>query len=81
MWLITHDRIQTGANLKKRNGKGNSKCCLCGCEETADHIFFNCHISRLVWFCFKEVLGWDKAPTSLQEVFEHWLPLKVHNYH
>jgi hypothetical protein len=35
----------------------------------------------LVWFCFKEVLGWDKAPTSLQEVFEHWLPLKVHNYH
>ena len=37
-------------------------------------------ISRLVWFCFK-ALDWDKAPTSLQDVFEHWLPLEVHNYH
>jgi hypothetical protein len=79
MCLVAQDRIQTGVNLRKRIWKGNSKYCLCGCE-TAHHIFFNCHKSRLVWFYFKEALGWDKVPISLQEVFEHWLPLGVHNY-
>jgi hypothetical protein len=46
-----------------------SSCCLCGVIETNGHIFFQCHIARTIWFSFKEALGWDKTPQSMQDVF------------
>ena len=32
-------------------------------------------VARFVWISFKEALGWEKFPTSLQELLEHWLLL------
>lgn len=31
--------------------------------------------------CFKEALGWNKIPTNVQEVFDHWIPLNSHKYY
>lgn len=61
MWMAIQKRLQTGTNLKKKKWKGSKNCCLCGVEETEDHIFSNCHVTKIIWFCFKEALGWDKS--------------------
>lgn len=80
-WLVAQGKLQTGENLKKRKWKGDEKCCLCRQLETMDHIFFNCHIARSVWFCFKEALGWDRVPQSFSDVMDNWIPLGEKNYH
>jgi hypothetical protein len=45
-----------------------------------DHIFFSCPVAKFVWICFKEALGWDRVPTSLQSYLEGWVPLGCDNY-
>lgn len=80
-WLVYQDRLQTGVNLKHRKWRGDERCCVCGVKEDMDHIFFHCHIARVVWYCIKEVLGWDKSPKSVREVFEERIPLGGRDYH
>jgi hypothetical protein len=57
MWMSIQNRLQTRVILKKKEWKGSKNCYLCGVEEIGDHIFFNCHIARVIWFYFKESLG------------------------
>lgn len=73
IWLVYQDRLQTGVNLRKKEWKGSKKCCLCG--ETTYHIFFNWPIARIIWFCFKEALGWDRIPISMKVISDSWIPL------
>lgn len=81
MWLAIQDRLQTGVNLKKKEWKGSKKCCLCGEAGTMDHIFFHCHITRIIWACFKEALGWDRCPLSMQDILGNWIVLGGKDYH
>ena len=30
-------------------------------------------IAHFVWTCFKEILGWDRIPTGLDDLFENWV--------
>lgn len=62
MWMLIQDKLQTRVNLKKKQWKGDVKCCLCGKVVSNDHLFFNCILAKTVWTCFKEALGWDKIP-------------------
>lgn len=80
IWLASQNRIQTGAALKQKNWKGNPNCILCGVLEDVDHIFFQCSLARFVWACFKEALGWDRAPNDMGDFFENWIPLGCRNY-
>src|SRR5438105_4349800 len=48
-------------------------CVICGVPEDVNHIFFRYHLAVFVWYCLKEVFGWPKAPTSLEEFFCFWL--------
>lgn len=48
MWLVFQDTLQRGVNLKKRRWKGDEKCYLCRVVETMDHIFFECHVARVI---------------------------------
>ena len=57
-----------------------SSCCLCGVIETNGHIFFPCNIARTIWFSFKEALGWDRTPQSMQDVFYYWIPIGGRDY-
>jgi len=75
MWLADQDRLQTGVALKKKKWKGDHRCIICRVQETVDHIFFECHQARFIWISFKEALGWEKIPDTMQDMLESWLPL------
>lgn len=64
-WLASQERLQTWVNLKRRKWKGDEKCCLCGVAEDMNHIFFQCRIAKMVWFCIKEALGWGQIAQKL----------------
>ena len=37
-------------------------------------------MARFVWASFKEALGWDRAPNSLTDLFDHWITLGCKDY-
>jgi hypothetical protein len=80
MWQVYHDRLQTGVTMKSKKWKGNPQCTLCGALETGDHLFFKCVLSRFIWASFKEALGWERAPDSLQDILDNWIPLGCADY-
>ena len=80
MWLTFNNRLQTGVELKKRKWKGSHLCGICGCPETTDHILFTCCVARFVWACFTEALAWDRAPRSLNDFLDTWIPLGCRDY-
>jgi len=41
LWMLWHDRVQIGEQLKIRKGKGSERCKYCGKLETRSHLFFN----------------------------------------
>ena len=43
---------------------GTSDVCV-WVTETVDHILFSYAVSSRVWNCFKEALGWDRAPANM----------------
>jgi hypothetical protein len=49
LWMLWHDRVQTGEQLKVRKGKGSERCKYCGKFKTRSHLFFNCNISQIIW--------------------------------
>lgn len=65
LWMLWHDRVQTGEQLKIRKSKHSEFCKYCGRLETRDHLFFNCHISQLVWVWVRVSLRWGQRPISL----------------
>jgi hypothetical protein len=80
MWQVYHDRLQTGVAMKSKKWRGNLQCTLCGALETGDHLFFKCVLSRFIWASFKEALGWERAPDSLQDILDNWIPLGCADY-
>jgi hypothetical protein len=77
MWQTYHGRLQTGIVLKKWKWKGNMNYVVCGALETRDHILFSCVPAKFLWISFKEALGWDGTPDSLEDFLDHWHPLDV----
>jgi hypothetical protein len=75
-----NNKLQTGMELKKRSWKGSHLCGVCGCLETVDHIFFSCLTARFVWACFTEALAWNRAPKSLQNFLDVWIPMGCDKY-
>ncbi|CAN6372752.1 unnamed protein product [Urochloa humidicola] len=69
-WLLTNDRVQSRANLRRRTVIDDDSCEIChGSAETSDHIMFQCHIAKQFW----QVLGFHlPAAQSVKEL--HQLP-------
>ena len=80
LWQITHNKLPTGGELKKRKWKGNPCCNICNALETTDHIFFSCIVAKFLWSCFKEALGWDRIPVGWQDFLDNWIPLGCKDY-
>ncbi|OMP02012.1 reverse transcriptase [Corchorus capsularis] len=56
MWRLVWNILPTKGNLNKRGMEIAETCEVCGGEESADaHVFFNCHLSKLVW---EDVCPW-----------------------
>jgi hypothetical protein len=80
MWLACHNRIQSGEVLGGMKWKGNKNCRICNVLETTDHIFFHCPLAKFVWASLKEMLGRERVPRGLWDLFEMWLPLGCNSY-
>jgi hypothetical protein len=80
MWLAYQNRIQSGEALKKMNWKGDPSCAVCGRLESADHILFECLLSKFVWTRLKQAMGWERVPLNFQDFFDNWLPLQDKHY-
>ena len=81
LWLITHDMLQTGVELKRKwRGSPPTLCSICSQPETVDRIFFNCVLARFTRLCFKEALGWNQAPTGWQDFLDNWFPFERRDY-
>lgn len=67
-------------NLKKKKWKGSQMCALCGEPENEDHIFFKCGIAKFTRACIKEMMGWERAPTGVQDFMNAWAKGAEKNY-
>eukprot|EP00253_Pinus_taeda_P024961 PITA_24961 len=76
-WMLAHNSILTGDNLRKRGMEGPSRCPLCiSEEETADHLLLLCPFAKAVW---KGVLSSrvDKIelPRNVPTLLHEWAKL------
>ena len=49
LWYLKRGVILTKDNLSRRNWQGSQQYYFCQEDETIQHIFFDCCITRLVW--------------------------------
>jgi hypothetical protein len=78
IWLMTNDAILTKDNRIRRKWVGDPKCHFCDQTETVDHLFFTCHIAKVIWGVIAIILGATNIPTSISQCWEWcklWLPL------
>ena len=61
------DRLPSGSQLATRKGPSDGKCALCGAEEDASHMFFQCSIARFVWSVLRQALGRNWCPTNFAQ--------------
>jgi hypothetical protein len=59
--------------IKKRNWHGSWDCCLCGCSETVDHLFFKCSIVIYVWRVIQVALHLDFISKNIKELCDSWM--------
>jgi hypothetical protein len=65
LWQLIRSRLPSGVQLAKRNGPSNGDCPLCGDTEDCNHIFFGCHLARMMWAGIRELLHYDWNPTGV----------------
>jgi hypothetical protein len=73
LWQLLNNRLQTAENLATKGWKGSILCCLCGCLETMDHIFFKCHLTVLVWETICVIFQLSSYPKSWEDFCGTWL--------
>ena len=61
IWLLHCGVILTKDNLAKCNWHGNMQCCFCTNHETIAHLFFDCHLARLIWRIIHITFGLKKT--------------------
>ncbi|WVZ90481.1 hypothetical protein U9M48_036780 [Paspalum notatum var. saurae] len=64
--------ILTKDNLAKRNWQGSLTCAFCHKEETINHLFFECRLSRSVWSILQMATGINPPQNVILSV-THWL--------
>uniref|UniRef100_A0A2N9HMH7 Reverse transcriptase zinc-binding domain-containing protein n=1 Tax=Fagus sylvatica TaxID=28930 RepID=A0A2N9HMH7_FAGSY len=69
IWRIASGILPTKQNLVQRLGFGDSKCPLCQTEdESLEHLFFKCSLSRAIWFGACEAIQSDLiSPSTCQD--------------
>ena len=72
MWYLKKGVVLTKDNLGHRNCHGNKKCEFCSCNETIQHLFFECHYARFIWRVVQFTFGLE-VPVSMDHMFGVWL--------
>ena len=72
LWLLHRGVILTKDNLAKRNWHRSKQCCYYSNNETLKHLFFDCHIARLIWRIIHTTFNLQK-PDNISHMFGSWL--------
>ena len=72
LWFLHRGVILTKDNLVRRNWHGNEKCCYCSNNETIQHLFFECHMARLIWRIIHITFGLQKT-NNVIHMLGSWL--------
>ena len=72
LWLLSHNKIMTKDNLRKRQIFKPEECLFCSEKETVQHLMFDCVVSKIIWtFVFEHFavcIG-----TSYESVARYWV--------
>ena len=72
LWYLRRGVVLTKDNLARRNWQGSQKCCFCHENETIQHLFFDCRLSKMVWSMVHAAWG-IRRPSSVANLFGGWL--------
>lgn len=73
MWLVLRKSILTKDNLLRRGWNGSKHCPFCGKDESIDHLFMQCSITRMlsnILKCAFNLLGFTDTVPAL---FNGWI--------
>jgi len=70
VWQLLRDRLPSGVEVRKRQGRGDGLCPMCGIPETGTHILFTCPAARFLWNFVHEALGPAWQASDLGEFLE-----------
>lgn len=62
LWLLEKRAILTKDNMIRRKWIGDRNCYFCTSPETVDHLFFHCHVAKVVWGMVGICLGATNIP-------------------
>ncbi|GKD38235.1 RNA-directed DNA polymerase, eukaryota [Tanacetum coccineum] len=72
-WRVRLDKLPTRLNLSLKGVEIFSIMCpLCNSVESASHLFFSCHVARLIW---RKVLRWWDLEENMIDSYDDWLLL------
>lgn len=77
MWLLSNRVVLTKDNLIRKNWVGSPECYFCNDDETIDHLFFKCFVTKVVWVCIAKFLGANDIHGCLEKCWQWldtWLP-------
>ena len=72
LWYLLKGVLLTKDNLAKKNWDGSHKCYFCNCNETIQHLFFDCHRAKN----FRRVVALATSippPSSVVHMSSTWL--------
>jgi hypothetical protein len=76
MWLVEQNAILTKDNLMKKKWQGNPGCYLYGENESVDHLFFTCPVTKVTWGIIALCFGQNTRPPSYNK-FWIWIEMAV----
>jgi len=57
LWLLAKNKLLTRDNLNIRQKLDDVRCLFCSEDESIHHLFFDCVVSRQIWYLISECLG------------------------
>jgi hypothetical protein len=70
--LLSHNKLVTVDNLKKKGLSKPEHCCFCSEKDSINHLLFECVIAKNVWEYVKDFLGFDIGSDYIS-VASRWL--------
>lgn len=74
--LLEKNALLTKGNMIKRKWSGDGTCCFCTQREMAQHLFFLCPISKVVWGVVATCIGANSIPNSIHQ-FHMWISIHL----
>lgn len=72
IWLLSHNRIMTRDNLKKKDIEKPEDCVFCTEKESVNHLFFDCVVARALW-CEVSMFFNKDLGSSYESIARYWV--------